>query len=449
MSYYIKEKRTRSPRGMGYLSTHIMPDNSIFKLPPPPLLGPSMHSTNLDFVNKAIEMAKSEHAQHQKLQQQQQHQHSQQHNQHMLAGLSPPDLRMCANPAKPMLPAPPPLTSGINGISHSGKNPLLPSSMANSLTTTPTSSSNSATGQTKSPSHTPSSTPSGNNGGSAMLASPGTGNPPHPSFFMNGHPLPPLMFGEMPPHLRNAAHPQHPALFPGMPPFPPHSSAGFPGNPGMSPLHGLSPNLPANLPSMPHQNLPPHLQMFGNFPHLPPSPLPLNQQTPPQPSIKKEPLAPPQQQSQHLHANQHSTQQQQQKHQQLHSQQQHLQLQKAQEPSFTNHQQSLTPLSAKSPHSRPDGQPDEAIDLRKKTPPPSPHSGKDQHGHSNGICHDKENCCHASKLKYLRLNVVRMLGILVPNLNFAEKGISAESESVDELLQDVIESNAPEEEILE
>ena len=62
---------------------------------------------------------------------------------------------------------------------------------------------------------------------------------------------------------------------------------------------------------------------------------------------------------------------------------------------------------------------------------------------------DFVNCSHETKLKYLRLDVVRMLGILVPNLNFAEKGISAESESVDELLQDVIESNVHDEDAME
>ncbi|XP_076450181.1 uncharacterized protein LOC143286489 [Babylonia areolata] len=50
-------------------------------------------------------------------------------------------------------------------------------------------------------------------------------------------------------------------------------------------------------------------------------------------------------------------------------------------------------------------------------------------------------CAYGRKLKNLRLNVVHMLSILVPNLNFEEKGISADSDSVDELLQDVIESN--------
>jgi hypothetical protein len=38
-----------------------------------------------------------------------------------------------------------------------------------------------------------------------------------------------------------------------------------------------------------------------------------------------------------------------------------------------------------------------------------------------------------------------MLSILVPNLNFEEKGISAEGDSVDELLHDVIQSNIQEE----
>ncbi|XP_052798856.1 uncharacterized protein LOC128230542 [Mya arenaria] len=51
------------------------------------------------------------------------------------------------------------------------------------------------------------------------------------------------------------------------------------------------------------------------------------------------------------------------------------------------------------------------------------------------------NCQHLLKLKLLRMNVVRMLSILVPNLNFEEKGINAEGDSVDDLLRDVIESN--------
>ena len=56
------------------------------------------------------------------------------------------------------------------------------------------------------------------------------------------------------------------------------------------------------------------------------------------------------------------------------------------------------------------------------------------------------NCLHLLKLKMLRMNVVRMLSILVPNLNFEEKGINAEGDSVDDLLRDVIESNIHDEE---
>lgn len=59
------------------------------------------------------------------------------------------------------------------------------------------------------------------------------------------------------------------------------------------------------------------------------------------------------------------------------------------------------------------------------------------------------NCLHLMKLRMLRMNVVRMLGILVPNLNFEEKGINAEGDSVDDLLRDVIESNMHEEEMKE
>lgn len=59
------------------------------------------------------------------------------------------------------------------------------------------------------------------------------------------------------------------------------------------------------------------------------------------------------------------------------------------------------------------------------------------------------NCLHLLKLKMLRMNVVRMLSILVPNLNFEEKGINAEGDSVDDLLRDVIESNIHDEELSE
>ena len=57
------------------------------------------------------------------------------------------------------------------------------------------------------------------------------------------------------------------------------------------------------------------------------------------------------------------------------------------------------------------------------------------------------NCLHLRKLKMLRMNVVRMLTILVPNLNFEEKGINAEGDSVDDLLRDVIESNVHDEDV--
>ena len=57
------------------------------------------------------------------------------------------------------------------------------------------------------------------------------------------------------------------------------------------------------------------------------------------------------------------------------------------------------------------------------------------------------NCLHLSKLRLLRMNVVKMLSILVPNLNFEEKGINAEGDSVDDLLKDVIESNIHDEEM--
>ena len=62
-------------------------------------------------------------------------------------------------------------------------------------------------------------------------------------------------------------------------------------------------------------------------------------------------------------------------------------------------------------------------------------------------CNGKENCPHEAKLKYLRTNVVKMLGILVPTLNFSAKGINAESEKVDDLLEDVIKSNVDDDDI--
>ena len=65
---------------------------------------------------------------------------------------------------------------------------------------------------------------------------------------------------------------------------------------------------------------------------------------------------------------------------------------------------------------------------------------------TGGSC---ENCNHETKLRLLRQNVVRMLSILVPNLNFEEKGISAEGDSVDELLHDVIESNMQDDDMVE
>lgn len=65
---------------------------------------------------------------------------------------------------------------------------------------------------------------------------------------------------------------------------------------------------------------------------------------------------------------------------------------------------------------------------------------------NGGSC---ENCSHETKLRLLRQNVVRMLSILVPNLNFEEKGISAEGDSVDELLHDVIESNMQDDDMAE
>ncbi|KAK3581474.1 hypothetical protein CHS0354_031805 [Potamilus streckersoni] len=87
-----------------------------------------------------------------------------------------------------------------------------------------------------------------------------------------------------------------------------------------------------------------------------------------------------------------------------------------------------------------------AIDLTKKSKPESPFYENGTKCLDRGDC---SNCVHAFKLKMLRMNVVRMLSILVPNLNFEEKGISAEGDSVDELLRDVIESNIHDDEMSE
>nr|KAG5688294.1 hypothetical protein BaRGS_017679 [Batillaria attramentaria]KAG5700969.1 hypothetical protein BaRGS_022680 [Batillaria attramentaria] len=85
-----------------------------------------------------------------------------------------------------------------------------------------------------------------------------------------------------------------------------------------------------------------------------------------------------------------------------------------------------------------------AIDLSKKGQDLMERRGSMDSNHDHHPC---VNCSHSGKLKLLRLNVVRMLSILVPNLNFEEKGISADSDSVDELLQDVIESNTHDEDM--
>ncbi|RUS81061.1 hypothetical protein EGW08_011180, partial [Elysia chlorotica] len=254
MSYYIKEKRTRSPRGIGYLTTQVMHDNNIFKLPPPPMLGPPHHP------------------------------HQSPHLHHPLGG-HPSDLDHNRSPASPH--------------PHLQFPPL----------------------------------------------------PPH-----LGEPMPtPFMH-----HIKKEPQgPLTPQQSPQPPPSRPHSSS--------------SSSTPTSAPT---QN-----KTHSSHHHPPPPP-------------------PTQQQQQHQQQPQQN-----------------------------------------SPRSQPE---DGAIDLRKRSPPSTPSPNSFHHD----PCGGKENCAHAARLKYLRLNVVRMLGILVPNLNFAEKGISAESESVDELLQDVIESNTHEEDMM-
>lgn len=356
MSYYIKEKRTRSPRGMGYLSTQIMHDNGMIKLSGPFTDSPMHH--NLNIVNKVIHMATSETAKHQEqLKYQQQN-------------IFPSDTDVSG--LKSMMP--PPLSAIIsNGNNNSTIN----------------GNSNAHTSNIKSPATANSGLGSDHNTPTpnSMFSSPGVA--PHLPFFMSGQPL---MFGELPPHIHNSNHlapghypPTSHSFFSGFHQFPPNSSRSFIGTAGLSPLSGTSPtSSPALSTENSHQNLPPHFQIPISMPHISQSPSSSLQQQ----QIKKELQSIP-----------------------------------------------ITPIFSKQSPKR---QSDEAIDLRKKSPSLET---KEHHAYDLNICGGKENCPHAAKLKFLRLNVVRMLGILVPNLNFAEKGISAESESIDELLQDVIESN--------
>ncbi|GFO43746.1 hypothetical protein PoB_007025100 [Plakobranchus ocellatus] len=460
MSYYIKEKRTRSPRGIGYLTTQVMHDNSIFKLPPPPLLGPPPphphhphhphpsqhgmgHPSDLDLVTKAIEMAKSEQQQLEKsLQQQQRQMSSLPHDGNSNNSSS------SNNNRNSMHMPPSPLGSSTSHNTSSGSN------KSSSRSSPPT--------NAKSPA-----TPSSNGPHGPMFNGTSMGHPPPPPFFMNGpHMSPGMMFGELPPHMRNPghigggsggaggrrsngdhshhAHGAPPPLFPGFPPFPPHSAAGF------SPLAAFSPNSHNSSisGSGPHNNSSsasphPHLQIPPLPPHLT-DPLP----SPFMHHIKKEPQGPPtpqQSPQQHplpLHSSAASppatsTPTQAKSQPPSHHSHQHHQQQQQQPPQHAQFQQQ------KSQQQRVPAE-EGAIDLRKRSPPATPSPTSDHHD----PCGGKENCAHAARLKYLRLNVVRMLGILVPNLNFAEKGISAESESVDELLQDVIESNTHEEEMM-
>ncbi|GFR58191.1 zinc finger protein 333 [Elysia marginata] len=447
MSYYIKEKRTRSPRGIGYLTTQVMHDNSIFKLPPPPLLGPpshhphhghphhpmGAHPSDLEFVTKAIEMAKSEQQQHEKSLQQRHHSHD-----------SNSGSSANSSSRSNMQMAPSPLGNS-NSNNSAGSNASRGSPSTNA----------------KSPATPISNGPPMINGPHGpMFSGPGMGphgQPPPPPFFMNGpHMSPALMFGELPPHMRNPghmggsgsgsggrrsngdhhhSHGSHgaPPMFPGFPPFPPHSSA------GLSPFAAFSPNSnnSSNANSggshnnsssaSPH----PHLQIPPLPPHLG-DPMP----SPFLPQIKKEPHGPltPQQSPQPHPSRPHSS-----------SSSSTSTSNSAQGKSHHHHQQQPPhPQHQQGSQTRSHSGEEGAMDLRKRSPPATPSPNSFHHD----PCGGKENCAHAARLKYLRLNVVRMLGILVPNLNFAEKGISAESESVDELLQDVIESNTHEDEMM-
>ncbi len=229
MSYYIKEKRTRSPRGMGYLSTQVLPDSPMFKMPTPPIMSPHMQAINFDLSAKTMDLAKS--------------------------------------------------------------------AMEN------------------------------------LISQPLPISKSSPQLSINGHASP---------HYADLPHNRSPGSLPQTP-----SNGHISGS---------------------------HLHTPPAFPPTTPSPM-IN-------SVLEEPCG--------------------------------------------------------------------AIDLSKKTTLKE-HMFNSVHD-KYGRFHDKANCpncLHGAKLRMLRLNVVRMLSILVPNLNFEEKGISADSDSVDELLQDVIESNTHEEDMAE
>jgi len=404
MSFYIKEKRNRSPRGMGYLTTQVMHDNNIFKMPPPPMNGmngmngmmppnfPGM-SNNMDLVNKALAMARDEIAGTNQLHQQQKQQQQQQQQQQQLS----PHHQF---PSKPeggqlnMADIKPNMNSALTPTSLAGLPTSRPTPMANANNNNHNSNNNSS--QSSHHKNSPANNTSTSNNNSRNTPS----GPPPPPFFMNSPNMAQLMFNDLPPHMRpQGGLPNFPPhMFPNFPPFPPHQN--FPGAPGLSPLSGLSPNS-NNLPN--HQNFPPHLQhLAAGFPPMPPH----FTQLPPREIKKEAPSSPPPQQQLSESTNQ-------------------------------------GPRGVKRPRSRSptpnhNHQSEEILDLRKKSP--TLEEMKPHHIHDLG-CQEKENCSHEKKLKFLRNNVVKILGILIPTLDFAGKGFSPESENVDQLLQDVIQTN--------
>lgn len=302
MSYYIKEKRNRSPRGMGYMTTHVNPgEPTIFKLPPPPSM-PSLQQSNMELVAKAIEMAKNgvgdmPHLPPSLLSS---------HPHHPGSGLPQHSL------ASPLMSPNPPLSAGHHGLFHKQS----------------------------------------------------------PTFPFNGH-----YFGGAIPF--GADLPATPT--PAMVPLP---------SPGGHMTNGISPgsNHSSSNRSEMGLNLSTGLVTPTSTPNRTPSANPNGMLSP-----SSNPL-----------------------------------------PSPNNNNNSHASSKAAG------GQDCGAMDLSKKGQDLTERRGS---ADSNPDQHPCINCSSAGKLKLLRLNVVRMLSILVPNLNFEEKGISADSDSVDELLQDVIESN--------
>ena len=311
MNFYIKEKRNRSPRGLGYMSTHVSPgDQTIFKMPPPPAL-PNMQQSNMELVARAIEMAKNS----------------------MGEGQGPPP--------------------------HLLHPQSIPSSMHQ---------------------HSPLMSPNGPLSGPHGLFS-----KPGPGFPFNGHfGAPGMPFGDLPatptpaliPQPSPGSHlPNGSAVSPNN-----NNNSGGGGNSGRNELLNLSTSslgTPTSTPSFSASSNPNLLS----------------------PSSASKPLPSPN--GQHAPNNNNKV-------------------------AAVDTDCGAMDLSTRGGGG---GAPVDAKARLAAAP------------NQEGRCSAYVKCLHGNKLKLLRLNVVRMLSILVPNLNFEEKGISADSDSVDDLLQDVIESN--------